>query len=226
MKKMFLFVMLLFLSVNLSAQIGVTRFLDIPIDGAKSEMIQKLKAKGFTSNPYDNEVLDGEFNGRNVHLHIVTNKNKVYRIMVADANYTDETDIKIRFQNLALQFIKNGKYMLASENVPNISNEDIGYEISINNKRYEMAFYQLPTGLIEHIDSLKKFLLTKFTEDILNSPTEEQQLEIELMEEQFKRETVYKNLVWYTINKKENEDKYSILIYYDNKRNQANGEDL
>lgn len=226
MKKMFLFVMLLFLSVNLFAQIGVTRFLDIPVDGAKSEMIQKLKAKGFTSNPYDNEVLDGEFNGRNVHLHIVTNKNKVYRIMVADANYTDETDIKIRFQNLALQFIKNGKYMLASENVPNISNEDISYEISINNKRYEMAFYQLPTGFIEYINSLKKFLLTKFTEDILNYPTEEQRHEIELMEEQFKRETVYKNLVWYTINKKENEDKYSILIYYDNERNQANGEDL
>lgn len=35
----------------------VTRFLGIPVDGTKAEMIQKLKAKGFTSNAYDSNTL-------------------------------------------------------------------------------------------------------------------------------------------------------------------------
>ena len=82
-----------------SAQRNVTKFLGIPIDGTKSAMIQKLKAKGFT---YDatNDVLSGEFNGRDVNLHVVTNNNKVYRIMVVDAVGSSEGQIKIRFNTL------------------------------------------------------------------------------------------------------------------------------
>lgn len=46
-------------------------------------MISKLKDKGFKWNSR-NECLEGEFNGQNVFLHIITNKNKVYRILVEE----------------------------------------------------------------------------------------------------------------------------------------------
>lgn len=78
MKKTMSILFLLLLSISVCAQQkDVTRFLGIPIDGSKSEMIRKLKAKGFESSPYDKEVLTGEFNGTSVNVHVVTNNNKV-----------------------------------------------------------------------------------------------------------------------------------------------------
>ena len=48
MKKIIgLFFAVLF-SAGLYAQEGVIKFLGIPVDGTKQEMIQKLKSKGFT----------------------------------------------------------------------------------------------------------------------------------------------------------------------------------
>ena len=35
----------------------VTKFLGIPIDGTKSEMIAKLKGKGFTQVNYDQNII-------------------------------------------------------------------------------------------------------------------------------------------------------------------------
>lgn len=43
--------LLLIFSVSLYAQKDVTQFLGIPVDGSKSEMIKKLKAKGFRDDP-------------------------------------------------------------------------------------------------------------------------------------------------------------------------------
>lgn len=88
------------------AQNDVTQFLGIQIDGTKSEMIYKLKSKGFnidSQSEFDNGLI-GEFNGKEVRIFIVTNKNKVWRIMVSDASLSDEASIKIRFNNLIRQF--------------------------------------------------------------------------------------------------------------------------
>ena len=63
--------MFLMLGVYAFAQKDVTQFLGIPVDGTKTEMVQKLKAKGFKYNStYD--WLEGEFNGREVVLLIAT----------------------------------------------------------------------------------------------------------------------------------------------------------
>lgn len=43
----FSFLMFLMLGVYAFAQKDVTQFLGIPVDGTKTEMVQKLKAKGF-----------------------------------------------------------------------------------------------------------------------------------------------------------------------------------
>ena len=119
----------------------VTKFLGIPVDGYKSEMISKLKAKGFTSISRDKNILEGEFNGQDVELHVVTNNNKVYRIAVVDKNYITETNIRIRFNNLISQFENNSKY-IGYSNKPIPEDENLSYEISVKNKRYEASFYQ------------------------------------------------------------------------------------
>ena len=49
MKKLLTLTMLLIVAGTLRAQTDVTRFLGIPVDGSKTEMIQKLKEKGFRS---------------------------------------------------------------------------------------------------------------------------------------------------------------------------------
>ena len=99
--------MSLVLSLTLQAQNDVTRFLGIPVDGHKDEMIRQLKNKGFRSTAYDADFLEGEFNGSNVRVYVVTNKNKVCRIAVSDVNNVDETAIRIRFNTLCRQFSNN-----------------------------------------------------------------------------------------------------------------------
>ena len=143
MKKILTLAVVLMTTIALFAQEekDVTKFLGIPVDGYKSEMISKLKAKGFTSTSYDKNVLEGEFNGQDVELHVVTNNNKVYRIMVVDKNYVGETNIRIRFNNLISQFENNSKY-IGYINKPIPEDEDLSYEISVKNKRYQASFYQ------------------------------------------------------------------------------------
>ncbi|MBO7203255.1 MAG: hypothetical protein J6V30_06975 [Paludibacteraceae bacterium] len=145
MRKIYSIIVLLVASVTLFAQSDVTKFLGIPVDGSKPDMIRKLKEKGFVSSEYDKDILEGEFNGQDVFVGIGTNNNKVYRIMVADKNLNNETNIRIRFNILCRQFANNPKYIPVSENVNDYiipENEDISYEIK--NKRYQANFYQIP----------------------------------------------------------------------------------
>ena len=133
------FLMFLILPVALQAQKDVTQFLDIPVDGYKPEMIKKLKSKGYTINQYKDDILEGEFNGTDVNIIIATNNNKVWRIAVFEVNTTDETNIKIKFNNLIRQFVNNNRYSteadstIAKYTIP--KEEDISYEITVNNKR-------------------------------------------------------------------------------------------
>lgn len=53
MKRILSVAILLVISVSLFAQKDVTKFMGIPIDGFKPEMIQKLKEKGFVSSESD-----------------------------------------------------------------------------------------------------------------------------------------------------------------------------
>ena len=139
MKKVLL-ALLLLVSTASYAQNEVTKFLGIPIDGYKSEMIQKLKAKGYKYNSTA-DCLEGEFNGREVVIGVVTNNNKVYRIAVFDKDYSNETDIRIRFNTLCGQFENNSRY-IGSRDQKISESDDISYEIGVHSKRYEAVFYQ------------------------------------------------------------------------------------
>lgn len=222
-RRLYLFCALLLLSVTLFAQKDVTRFMGIPVDGFKSEMIQKLKAKGFVSTAHDKNVLQGEFNGTDVYVSVGTNNNKVYRIMVADANSVSETDIRIRFNNLCRQFKDNPKYISFEDDCYIPEDEDISYEMLVNNKRYQAVFCQQVsfTDSVTIANEMKESLLQKYTEDEIANFTE---TELNLKIIPLLANMICKKRVWFMIS--EFQGKYYISMFYDNLYNKANGEDL
>ena len=137
---------MVFFAVVTYAQKDVTTFLGIPVDGSKSEMKQKLIAKGYVPKKNgDDEYLEGEFNGTDVLICIATNNNKVYRIMLCDVHTQNEVDIKIRFNKLVRQFKDNKRYIAVGiDDYTLPESENISYEMSVHSKRYEASFYQLP----------------------------------------------------------------------------------
>lgn len=227
MKRLLTLSMLLICSAALFAQNDVTKFLGIPVDRSKSEMIQKLKAKGFR---YDSELdcLKGEFNGRDSYISVVTNSDKVYRIMVRDAISSSESNIRIRFNALCRQFENNKKYQsVSSESYIIPEDDNISYEMSVNKKRYQASYFQVPEGGIDSTaiaQETQAFIFSKYSQEQLSSLTEEQGQELMTELLQYMTDKLYKRSVWFMIAEQYGE--YYILLYYDNGYNQANGEDL
>ena len=228
MKKLIFSLLATLLTLSLYAQNDVTTFLGIPVDGFKSEMRQKLIAKGFTPKKVGtNEYLEGEFNGTDVHIYIATNNNKVYRIMVCDANTQDEANIKIRFNRLFNQFKNNKKYT-ALDQYTISDTEDISYEMNVHKKNFDALFYQNPD--MEKVDTLalqnkiREQLLKKYKPEQLENPTEEMNQEAQAIAMSIGMDMIFKKPVWFRIC--EHYGKYFITIFYDNEYNHANGEDL
>lgn len=147
MKKIIgLFFAVLF-SAGLYAQEGVIKFLGIPVDGTKQEMIQKLKSKGFTYNQRE-DYLQGEFNGEEVLIKVQTQNNKVWRLVIGDKNSRSEGQIRNRFNTLVGQFENNSKYTPYEESQTISEDEDISHEIIVNDKQYEAAFLPKTGGLV------------------------------------------------------------------------------
>ena len=228
MKKLIFSLLATLLTLSLYAQNDVTTFLGIPVDGFKSEMRQKLIAKGFTPKKVGtNEYLEGEFNGTDVHIYIATNNNKVYRIMVCDANTQDEANIKIRFNKLVNQFENNKRYT-ALDQYTISDTEDISYEMIVHKKNFDALFYQNPD--MEKVDTLalqnkiREQLLEKYKPEQLENPTEEMNQEAQAIAMSIGMDMIFKKPVWFRIC--EHYGKYFITIFYDNEYNHANGEDL
>lgn len=227
MKKI-LVLLSLFFCLGLSAQKDVTTFLGIPIDGTEDAMRQKLIGKGFKpSRATDHEYFEGEFNGAKVHVYIVTNNNKVYRIMVCDVNTLDEANIRIRFNKLISQFQNNKRYEKSIDrSIP--ESENIGYEMTVKNKVYEAAFYQSPDmqkfDTLAYRKSIREEILKKYTPEQLENPNEEIEKEWNRIANEKALEFVDKKPVWFRICR--DFGKYYITMFYDNEYNHANGEDL
>ena len=229
MKNLILAAMMILFATTANAQKDVTKFLGIPVDGTKAEMIQKLKAKGFTSTAYDPEILEGEFNGEKVNIHIVTNNNKVYRIMVSDQTTRDESQIIIRFNTLCRQFEKNSKYTSPDKDQTIPDTENIYLGINARNKQYEAHFSQVDltdsTMMYSMGAKAAELLTQQFTEEKLEAKSEEEiMFEIRKISEKLLIELLDSKSVWFTIH--EYIGKYYISMYYDNGYNRANGEDL
>ena len=197
MRKFLTLLAMIAISASVFAQKEVTKFMGIPVDGSPTEMIKKLKAKGFTTDEdamqvvkrglidWDGpEVLTGRFNGEKVRVFLGVEKNKVWRIYLSDKDSRDETQIKIRFNNLVRQFEGNGKYVPYFDEQTIADDEDISYQMTVNKKRYDAYFVQ--KGEDGTVD--------------------------------------VKRVVWFTISQRS--DGYYICMYYDNEYNQADGSDL
>ena len=182
-----------------SNDLNVTKFLGIPVDGYKSDMIRELEKKGYQYDR-ENDCLFGEYNGEDVIIAIQTNNNKVWRIAIADVKSRSEAQIKIRYNNLCKQFENNKKYGAPIDHtIPD--KEDISYEMIVHNKEYQAAYLQN-----SRIDTVG-----------VNS--------VEKLAEAFAKIEGYENrLVWFTINQRGSE--YAITMFYENGYNQAKGEDL
>ncbi|MBQ3582446.1 MAG: hypothetical protein II976_05805 [Alistipes sp.] len=220
MKKLSMLVVLLTMALTTFAQEkDVTKFLGIPVDGTKAEMIAKLKEKGFTQVDYDEDiVLEGEFNGQDVYVYVGTNNRKVYRIMVTDKNKRNETDIRIRFNTLCQQFSENDKY-ISLEDYTIAEDERIYYQMRLRNKRYQAAYYQIDRKLLVET-LLNKYTLEQLSNFNFNNLKIEDQINII---ETLQNLCAHKQ-VWFMIT--EDVGEYSITMYYDNILNQANGDDL
>lgn len=214
------------MATALYAQKTVTKFLGIPVDGTKTAMIQQLEAKGYQYNS-TMDVLTGEFNGKEVILSVVTNNNKVYRILVKDAVGSSETDIKIRFNTLCQQFENNKKY-LAPQDYRIPDDEKISYEMSVNNKRYEADFYQMDFASVDTVaiqEEALKYFSSKYTTEQIDKMSDEEKSSIgQEFAFNYLIDLMKNRSVWFMI--EEEYGKYYILLYYDNGYNQANGEDL
>lgn len=143
MKRFFTIALVVFCAVAMNAQ-EVTKFLGIPVDGSESEMLRKIKEKGFTLHKENDgfEYLEGTFNGQNAKVRVVTNAGKVWRVLVL-FNDTDPANLKINYNILVSQFKNNPKYVSSDYDdfiIPD--KEDILYEVSIHNKRYDATFFQ------------------------------------------------------------------------------------
>lgn len=244
MKRLFTLVALCMLSVATFAQKDVTKFLGIPVDGTKTQMIQKLKAKGFVYNQ-SKDLLKGEFNGEQVEISVQTQGNKVWRLAISDVKGRDEGQIKIRYNKLINQFKNNENYMEISENEVLSEDEDIQYKMIVDNKQYQTAFYQVPnidstqylqefqTKYAAEINRINEYK-AKFSEEELANPQGELKENIEkisdwIMEVMQSEITaisskVAKKLVWFTIGNMYG--KYYITMFYENGYNEANGSDL
>ena len=197
MRKFLTLLAMIAISASVFAQKEVTQFMGIPVDGSPTEMVKKLKAKGFTTDEdamqvvkrglidWDGpEVLTGRFNGEKVLLGLLVEQNKVWRICISDKNTRDETQIKIRFNSLVRQFEGNGKYVPLFDEQTIADDEDISYQMTVNNKRYEAYFVQ--KGEDGTVDE--------------------------------------KRMVWFMISQRS--EGYYIAMFYDNEYNQADGSDL
>lgn len=217
---------------NLSTKGLITEFMSIPVDGYKPEMIKKLESKGFIYNE-ELDRLEGEFNGEDVYISIVTNNNKVWRIAVFDKNERNEQQIKVRFNRLCEQFENNKKYSFLGESQMIPEETDISYEMNVENKSFEALFHQeIDINQVDTILLKNSFLcLTDEVNESLKEKLNKEQVDKfkDIIKGNFGTELImmglkFKKHVWFKIF--EYYGNYRIVMYYDNKHNEANGEDL
>ena len=206
------------------------KFLGIPVDGSKSEMVKALKAKGFE---YDSEsgFLIGNFNGKKSQIAIAENHGKVYRVVIFNADTYDEGQIKVMFNNLIHQFENNDKYFYIFPNNIIPEDEDIHYEILVNKTQYIAEFMYNP---LYGNDELRDRLINEAVEESEEVIKNGKNIEFYSDKDNYDRLVssiaglkviqMSNSSVWFKIF--EHYGKYYIGLYYDNLRNAPNGEDL
>ena len=213
---------------------GVVKFLDIPVDGTKSEMISRIKEKGFGYYS-GKDCLYGKYNGKYVDVFIETNHGAVYWVIVK--YYTgSEMNVIDEYNELLEQFNRNKKYITPRENVKIPRGEHIAYEMSMNHKRYSATYYYLSPDVFttEEADRIRAVMdrvrgasrdsIKAHSSDIAISLLPEDWSDEYLMEYNTKWPTLLNGQVWFAIVPDDGE--FTITINYQNVNNSPDGEDL
>ena len=230
LKKLFVLGITIWISIAaIFAQNNVTQFMGIPVDGSKMEMIEKLKAKGFTYYE-SSDYLTGEFNGRDVVIMVATHNNRVWRIMVQDAYMTKNAeDIRIRFNNLCNQFENNKKYI--PQNLKGgyeiKDYEDFSYDLIVKEKRFEAAYYQISENDLDSAD-FKNYFKERVSNmyppiDIGEISKKKYKNLVNTIFSEYLYDKIAHKSVWFMISREYGD--YFIVMYYDNEKNN-NSNDL
>ena len=237
MKRILILLVLALAAVSSYAQSpsdGTLKFLGIPVDGTKEAMISQLQAKDFRYSSFD-DLLYGQFNGKDAEIHVGTNHGVVDRVVVVFPSIP-ESQIISEYNALLSQFNSNDKYIGVGENERIASDEKISYEITIRHKHYEADFAYLSPDLftedeavqIRSLLSRAKDMSKEEMQELIASMTPSEE-DGEMSVEQAmlilnKMMSFASSHVWFTI--LEDGSRYCIGIYYDNLKNRPHGEDL
>lgn len=202
----------LLFAFSLHAQKEVTTFLGIPVDGTKSEMINKLKEKGFTYKLYA-DCLTGKFNNKDVIVYVVTQNDKVWRIFILeDCNY-DRHNVILRYNELLSQFEKDINYTKATgSEILSFPDSEYTFPDDINDE-YALFIQENKTKVI---DQIKPLLLQKYSEAQLANPDIGITLGIQIEIIEYACTKAQK---LFGFNIVETDGMYHITLYYDNLHN-------
>ena len=139
MKRIILLVTMVAFSLAVYSQRDATKFLGIPMDITKGEMIQKLEAFGFSYRA-NSDYLRGWFNDEQVDVYIRSQNNRITKIRVVELKLRTQSDVLSRFDQLVSQFEKNDNYAFQWRKQSNVIIHSSGY--SFNYKDKKATFYQ------------------------------------------------------------------------------------
>lgn len=217
-------VMLCMLPLSLLAESKAIRFLGIPVDGPKSEMIEKIKAKGFTYHITE-DYFTGYYYGYPVYVFVQLENRVVNRIIVYDIPQCNQKEIKKRFNELCTKFDRDKRYRSLSDSIVKIrQNEDILKEMRLHQKQYRGLYAQGRTTRADSLaiqEALRKTdspvsIETKYKTESLRESR--RRIHVKAM----KRVTpicdgVNKSVVWFAISEKFK--KFGMILVYDNLNN-------
>lgn len=235
MRKVFFIIVLSFLVFSAYGQDpGVVKFLGIPVDGTKGEMISRIKEKGF--GYYSGEdCLYGKFNGKYVEVFIETNHGAVYWVIVKYYTGSEKAVID-EYNELLDQFNRNKKYFAVRENKAIPKEEHIAYEMAMNHKSYAAPFYYISPDVFtpEESDRIRAVMdkvqgvpldsLEAHTPEIAYSLLPDDWSEEYFLEYAKKWLSVMDGKVWFAI--VPDDGSFTITINYQNLKNRPDGEDL
>lgn len=214
------------LTATALAGINTPRFLGIPVDGPKTEMIKKLVDKGYKYNEKE-DYLTGFYFGSPVYIFVQTVQDQVSRVIVYDIKEHDEHEIKDRFNMVYDKFDSSTRYATPQQAGARISDrEKLAYEMRQHKKFYKAVFNQIKEKPADSTNITRASMV----------PAGAQTIDQEHLENSYneRRRRIHakalahtnprmagelmasnnKNQVWFAISEKFG--KYALVLFYDN----------
>lgn len=206
--------------ISSSSNENVFKFLGIPIDGTKEEMISALKENHFNQH-YSGDYLTGIFNGEDVRLYIGTNHGIVDKITVEYPYCSDDNDTRVKYNTLLSRFNRNSKYISINPRIDIPIEEEIYFKLNKNSKYYDAVYFFLQPNIKrrEWVQQFKQEYQGRYNKPLDGLSYEE--LEEALFCLSSELSEAVSGIVWFTLT-----DPHRIKINYVNLNNRPHGEDL